>query len=151
MQNMHIPFFRIQNMQNNMQNMQKKYGTNMQIMKNNMWSQFQVYIILTCAYSAFLLKICTPHSADVEPCVFLVTFIAPRNPTRRLQSCYAQTTRVPAPPIPSEWGGLIYGIIWIPRSSRAWSPLLKGPGGVSVCWLLMGPRRSIYHAKTWYM
>ncbi len=37
-----------------------------------------------------------------------------------------------APPIPSGWGGLIYGIRWrwwIPRSSRAWFPPRKGPGG----------------------
>jgi hypothetical protein len=31
----------------------------------------------------------------------------------------------PAPPVPSGWWGLIYGIRW---RCRAWSPLLKGPG-----------------------
>ncbi len=64
MKNIHIPFFGIQKMQNNMQNMQKNNGTNMQNMQNNMWSQFQVYRKVTCAYSTFLLKICTPHFAD---------------------------------------------------------------------------------------
>ena len=37
-------------------------------------------------------------------------FNAPSHPSRGDQAVNAHTTRVPAPPIPSGWGGLIYGI-----------------------------------------
>jgi hypothetical protein len=67
----------------------------------------------------------------------------PSHPTRRRPSCYSHTTSAPAPHIPSGLGSLIYDIrwrCWIPRLSRAWSPPLKGPGGVNVCGLRMSPR-----------
>ncbi len=72
--------------------------------------------------------------------------IAPSHPTRKWPSCYAHNMRAPAPPIPSGWGGLIYGSRWrwwIPPSSRVWSPPREGPGDVSVCCVRMGPWKGV--------
>ncbi len=44
----------------------------MQKMQNN--SQYQVYRIVICAYSAFLLKMCTPHFADGTRCIFCTIY-----------------------------------------------------------------------------
>jgi hypothetical protein len=67
---------------------------------------------------------------------FKKPFLCLATPTLRRPSCYAHTTRAPAPPIPSGRGGLIYGIRWRwwrPRSSRAWSPLREEhPGSKSI-------------------
>jgi hypothetical protein len=117
MQNMHN---NMQNMQNNMHNMHNKMqiifkictyplivyricriicraktnGTNMQNMQNNMLSQFQVYIVLTCACSAFLLKICTPHFVDE----FAIGAIL-KTPNHPIAIC-AQQCRAPGAGLP---------------------------------------------------
>jgi hypothetical protein len=104
----------MQNMQVNMQNMHAKYAK-LQI-------PFFVYriIIIIC-------RICTTNMQNMQKnmqknmqnihipyfCIeYAEIFFAPSHSTRGQPSCFAHTTRAPAPPIPSGWGGLIYGIRW---------------------------------------
>ncbi len=63
-----------------------------------------------------------------------IIFIAPSHPTRRLPSCYAHTTRAPAPPIPSGRGdvpGIVLKLFkvqptWGSKEWRCFFGRLKG-------------------------
>jgi hypothetical protein len=100
------------------------------------WGHVQLLRTLFQVYTWYIHGIYMEHLLVLSYAWYMsnhsIISIALSSPTQRRPSCYAHTTRVPAPPIPSGWGGLIYGIRWrwwIPLSSRDWSPLRKGPGG----------------------